>query len=706
MDESQTPTEESQLAMPNLDSVDLSTIPPILVLSAHLKGHEAKDIEETLRRHGAQPTDDVSKAKVFIGKVGTKKRSEFELRARRLKVEEFLDLERTASPVQVDDEPASKRRKVEGSRHTPQDEARTRTQVADDSETEDEFPTLKRDTHAASPTKSREESEALPVLFESPGSEDIIWVIKVGWLNDCIAKGTILPLGVNLVYTGKVIERPPSSTATPKSIIPFFAGKTTKIIPASRTNLAPRPESGQDILERAKSDLYAVSSRHHHQPTRSTNSGSRRFDGATFASSSTSHHGQVAAHTAHLLKQSTSEYEGDDSDLPPAPKWVKKDIKYSCQRFTPLNGPNDEFIGLLKKIRIARTLINDEIGIRAYSTIIAAIAAYPYELRHPREVLRIPGCDTKAAELYVEWKNTGHIKAVDDFEEDEAMKVLRLFYDIWGVGAKTARNFYYGNHWTELDDIVEFGWNDLDRVQQIGVKYYEELLNPIPRSEVEQIAEVVRQHAVRLRDDRITVTIVGGYRRGKAASGDVDMIISHHDLESTANLVRDIIQSLEDEEWITHTLTMSLHNTERGQSTLPFRTTRAAGAGFDTLDKALVVWQDPHWPTRERDLAENPRAKNPNIHRRVDIIIAPWRTVGCAVMGWSGGTTFQRDLRRYAKAIKGWKFDSSGIRDRSTGEVVQLEGPNGVDGTPEDAERIVFEGLGLEYIPPEMRCTN
>ena len=75
-------------------------------------------------------------------------------------------------------------------------------------------------------------------------------------------------------------------------------------------------------------------------------------------------------------------------------------------------------------------------------------------------------------------------------------------------------------------------------------------------------------------------------------------------------------------------------------------------------------------------------------------------------MGWSGGTTFQRDLRRYAKYVKGWKFDSSGIRRRDNGEVVQLEGPDGVSGTAEDAEKAVFEGLDLEYIPPEMRCTN
>jgi len=406
------------------------------------------------------------------------------------------------------------------------------------------------------------------------------------------------------------------------------------------------------------------------------------------------------------LQQTTSDYENESSDIPEPPDWVKAGLKYACQRSTPANPPNDPFIEELKKIRKTRLLTGDEIGVRAYSTSIAALASYPYRITNPREILALPGCDVKIANLWIEWKNTGITKAAEDAENDEVMKVLRLFYDIWGVGASTAREFYFSNHWRDLDDIVEHGWSTLSRVQQIGVKYYAEFLEPIPRAEVESIASIIRTHAIRVRDSNISLTIVGGYRRGKSASGDVDVILSHPSLPQTANLVTDVVASLEEEGWITHTLLLSLHGTHRGQATLPFRSSGPAGHGFDTLDKALVVWQDQHWPTREADLAANPKANNPNIHRRVDIIVSPWRTVGCAVAGWSGGTTFQRDLRRYAKHVKGWKFDSSGIRDRSTGQVVAFEGPEGVNGTAEEAERKVFEGMGLQYIEPSQRCTG
>ncbi|CAE7189211.1 hypothetical protein P3342_009071 [Pyrenophora teres f. teres] len=683
--------------------LDLSRLPPIAIFTTHMKDEEENMLKETLRQYDAPLTTDVSRAKIFIGKVGTKQRTRFEFRSRNMDVEEVVVPKRQASPIKAKSN--LKKRKLGVTPVTPirTDEADStpEDEVVDESETEDGAPNDGQVTPPLSPPKSRNDAPCVTV-FENLSNDDIVWVVKIDWLEACVSAGHVLPLGDNLVYKGKVLERPKSKNT--KSIKDVFLA-TSKATPASQTVLATRPHPTNDILDRAKLDAPAAAKKTTYQAPRFGNHASHRFKGKAFASSQTTSR-SYASQAAYLLQQTTSEYEGEDSDIPASPDWVKNYVKYSCQRFTPANGPNEEFLEQLKKIRTARTLIDDDIGVRAYSTIIASIAAYPFELSHPRELARLPGCDEKTAALFVEWKNTGKIQAVEDYDNDEAMKVLRCFYNIWGVGAKTARHFYYNNHWTELDDLVEYGWNDLERVQQIGVKYYEELLLPIPRDEVERIGAIVREHVVRLRDDRVTVTLVGGYRRGKAESGDVDMIVSHPDVKSTAGLVREIVESLEETGWITHTLTMSLTNTARGQQVLPFRSTRAAGAGFDTLDKALVVWQDPTWPTRERDLAENPKAKNPAIHRRLDIIIAPWRTVGCAVMGWSGGTTFQRDLRRYAKAVKGWKFDSSGIRSRSTGEVIMLEGPDGVDGTPEDAEKKVFEGLGLEYIPPEYRVTH
>jgi DNA polymerase IV len=267
------------------------------------------------------------------------------------------------------------------------------------------------------------------------------------------------------------------------------------------------------------------------------------------------------------------------------------------------------------------------------------------------------------------------------------------------VAETTARDFY-NRGWRDLDDIVEYGWDTLNRVQQIGVKYYDEFQLKIPRAEVETISNVILAHANRIHKG-FQMVIVGGYRRGKQESGDVDVVLSHPDEKATQNFVERIVVSLERDRYITHTLSLSTTNSERGQVAVSWKgNEKKAGTGFDTLDKALVVWQEPRWTTGE--------AKNPNPHRRVDIIISPWKTAGCAVLGWTSGTTFQRDLRRYCKKELSLKFDSSGIRSRKDGSWVDFE--SGPDGKPAPdmltAERRVFAGLGLEWRPPEERCTG
>jgi DNA polymerase IV len=147
-----------------------------------------------------------------------------------------------------------------------------------------------------------------------------------------------------------------------------------------------------------------------------------------------------------------------------------------------------------------------------------------------------------------------------------------------------------------------------------------------------------------------------------------------------------------------------MKNSDRGQNTLNWKGSMPRGkGGFDTLDHAFLVWQDPNWPSKAEDLTCDPDTKNPNVHRRVDIIISPWKTAGCAVVGWSGGTMFERDLRRYCKEKLGLKFDSSGVRRQGDGEWVDLEEG---DGDLLVKEKRVFGGLGLEWREPTERCTD
>jgi DNA polymerase IV len=721
-------------------TLDLSKLPAIYVLPTHLTADTLHDIEDQLEALGAPLTYDITEAKLVIGKVGTKKRAELELRTRKLWTEEVQAVpeENITSNEQG---PLRKRARLESpeakgkavtafedgsstesegesqlsirSRKLPEGRIKSKnaivSQAGDGSDTESEEVSQTKTQPTPNNEIPRTPSPLLPKFsISSLEFSRSVRVLRLEWFQDSVKAGEILPLETYLVYEGRRTSRP-SVPSTPVLSHTTLPKSPSKISPKSQQILADKPHI-DSILERAKADASAKSNSQQAYYA-SAPHGIRNFRNP--GTSPKLYHGTVQHQGYHhkrakLLQMSTSEYDGSDSDIPPPPEWVKNGLLYSCQRRTLANPPNDAFITELKKIKLARLLTGDQIGVRAYSTSVASLAAYSHLISNAKEILRLPGCDIKIANLWIEWKNTGIIVAAEEAVNDDTFKTLKLFWEIWGVGDKTAREFYFDKGWRDLDDIIEYGWNDLSRVQQIGVKYYDEFQLGIPRLEVESIAAKVKEHAIKVRDDGIEILVVGGYRRGKEESGDVDIIVSHRDLDKTINLVSDIVASLEVEEWVTHTLLLHLTGSHRGQSTLPFKSVGVAsyGNGFDTLDKALVVWQNPIWPTKSADLAANPKAKNPNVHRRVDIIISPWRTIGCAVMGWSGGTTFQRDLRRYVRKVHGWKFDSSGVRDRANGEVVALEGENGVDGSMVDAEKAVFEGMGLVYREPWERCTG
>lgn len=707
------PTAETPLKL------DLSHLPPIFVSATHFETDDLHELEEELVDARATLTYDVTEARIILSKVVKTRRIQFDLRGKGLWTEEVKPRKDSTTEDEGVAEPQTKKQKLREAEDVAEAVGKSQAQaiVIDDESTE-----FEAERHARAKPEKRVVPQVKKVSSRGvsavrtpspvrPSDEDLIKVVTKAWFEQSRKAGRVLPLDDYLTLQCRRVERP-TAEATPPTKPSVKQGKRP-ITARTYTAKAASPRTDDHILQRAKEDAEHTSKSYDRL-------GKRKFGHHVPSSKDSSWaagHGTNSQY-AHLLQQTTTEHdEGISSDMPEMPEWVKKGVKYACQRCTPKECPNDPFIALLKTIKLARLLTNDEIGVRAYSTSIASLAAYPYKISSPREIMALPGCDAKIANLFVEWANTGKIQAVEDIGADEELKVLRLFYEIWGVGATTAREFYYDRGWRELDDIVEFGWSTLTRVQQIGVKYYDEFLDPIPRAEVEEIGRIIHVHAVKVRDANVQSLIVGGYRRGKEACGDVDMIVSHPDESQTLNIVNDIVASLEEEGWVTHTLFLSLNSTNRGQQTLPFK--RASGPsigghGFDTLDKALVVWQDPHWPTQKADLAADPKAKNPNIHRRVDIIIAPWRTVGCAVAGWSGGTTFQRDLRRYAKNVRGWKFDSSGVRDRSNGEVVDLEGFYGYDGSIGagrakgmlEAERRVFEGMGLEWREAWERCTG
>lgn len=181
-------------------------------------------------------------------------------------------------------------------------------------------------------------------------------------------------------------------------------------------------------------------------------------------------------------------------------------------------------------------------------------------------------------------------------------------------------------------------------------------------------------------------TLVGGYRRGGEELGDVDVVLSHRD-GATRGFIGELVAALEGDGWITHTLHLGREVEDEDGD--------CENAG-DPLEKALVVWQEVKGVVGKR---------NGNAHRRVDIVVVPKESVGMALLAWTGAATFERDLRLWCEKRQ-WRFTSEGVFEMGGGERVGCVDGEWREGEEmEDAERRVFEGLGLEWIAPEERCT-
>lgn len=176
-----------------------------------------------------------------------------------------------------------------------------------------------------------------------PPVKPTVKVVKLSWFTDSVKAGVVLPYDDYLVYEGRKLPTTPTEPPQPRST-----------------------EVAAEALKRALADSSTLTT--NYRPRRS-----RGRRGEAYP------HHPVRPPT--LVKQTTSEHE-IDAHLPPVPDYLH--TTYSCQRPTPINPPNEDFIQELSKTKTARILTGDKIGVRAYSSAIATIAAYPYTIQSPQ----------------------------------------------------------------------------------------------------------------------------------------------------------------------------------------------------------------------------------------------------------------------------------------------------------------------------------
>ena len=293
-----------------------------------------------------------------------------------------------------------------------------------------------------------------------------------------------------------------------------------------------------------------------------------------------------------------------------------------------------------------------------YKKAIASIKNHHKKLETWEECNSLPFVGERLAKKIWEIVQTGHLQRLDHV--DPKQEAINLFVGVWGAGPTKAESWISQGLRT-LEDLKNHG--KLTRQQEIGLKYYDEFLERMPREEAGKIEEVVKKAALSI-NPGLQAFACGSYRRGKPTCGDVDVIVSHPDGKSHEGVMTKLLESLRISGFLTDDLTLAESGEHR---------------------KYLGVCKLP---------GENTK------HRRLDIIVVPYNEWACSLMYFTGSDYFNRSMRLLAKK------NGMSLSEHSLNTGVIRKGSEKIfDGTPLPvfSEKDVFDYLGLEYREPHER---
>lgn len=95
----------------------------------------------------------------------------------------------------------------------------------------------------------------------------------------------------------------------------------------------------------------------------------------------------------------------------------------------------------------------------------------------------VPGLGDGIIRKIKEFIADGTIKKFEFIDTDEKTNTIELLEGVWGLGPRGAEKLY--NKGIKTIEQLRKHQDELTSLPKIGLKYYEDLLERIPRSEVE-----------------------------------------------------------------------------------------------------------------------------------------------------------------------------------------------------------------------------
>ena len=306
---------------------------------------------------------------------------------------------------------------------------------------------------------------------------------------------------------------------------------------------------------------------------------------------------------------------------------------------------NESYIGLLEELSTIMMKQGEPFRARAYKKAQESIMSINDDIISPEQLNGMPSIGPTIMEKLKEYEKTGTLRIL----EREKNNPVNLLADVYGIGPKKAKELV--DKGIKTIEQLRQNQNLLNDVQKTGLKYYEDILKRIPRTEIDQYNIIFLQYFQPIATPNSKFEIVGSYRRGAVNSGDIDVIITSSD----SSVFKKFIDTLIENKIIVEVLS-------RGKS------------------KSLVIAKIP----------------DSNTYRRVDFLYTSEEEYPFSVLYFTGSKMFNTVMRGYALK-KGYTLNEHGLS-----KMIDKKKSDKIDETFK-TEKDIFDFLQLQYIEPMNR---
>ena len=196
---------------------------------------------------------------------------------------------------------------------------------------------------------------------------------------------------------------------------------------------------------------------------------------------------------------------------------------------------NEKFGNMLGELEDIMNRQGNLFQARAYKKAQETIMEMSEELLSVKQLENKPGIGKSITYKYEEYLKTGTLEVL----EKERNNPVNVLTNVYGIGPKKANQLIDDDNITTIEQLYK-NKDKLNDKQLIGLNYYYDILERIPRAEIINYKKVFDKVFEETKEPDAQYEIVGSFRRGATTSGDIDIIVN--DEMTFNNFIKELIK--------------------------------------------------------------------------------------------------------------------------------------------------------------------